>query len=338
MSTERRPDQLVLQEQIAKTETITIRELVALNSTAKLNLKPAFQRNKVWSKEAKAYLIDTIMRGLPVPEIFAYGSGEAVLSIIDGQQRLSAILEFISGELNLWVDNKVYGFEDFDIVEQQKFSSYELTFRVIQSRDSFLIRDLFQRLNKYTVVLNAQEIRHAVSESSLVRLAESLALDSFWRSSGLFTKQGRQRMKDIERCLELLLALEFGPIDPGRVAIDLALRRHDEAKLAAIEKSFRQTLFIVKSVLGNQTFAHRFSWGDFYPFFMAVSQLAPLKLSSEKAEALRSTLLAFRRETRSENAKGLALQYQKGLIYGTHGKERRSKVEIFLTLLRRELK
>jgi hypothetical protein len=88
---------LVSKDQIASTKSLSVRDIGELAATGRLNLKPSFQRNLVWSKEAKSYLIDTMIRGLPVPEIIAYGSPETVLSIIDGQQRLSTILDCAKG-------------------------------------------------------------------------------------------------------------------------------------------------------------------------------------------------------------------------------------------------
>src|SRR5437867_2369568 len=71
----------------------------------KLVFKPPFQRNPVWVDKHKAYLIDTVIRGLPVPEIYIQketdDKGETVYSIVDGQQRVRALLEFAKGDVML---------------------------------------------------------------------------------------------------------------------------------------------------------------------------------------------------------------------------------------------
>ncbi len=64
-----------------------------------LELRPPFQRRPVWSDEEKAFLIDSILRGYPVPEIYVQSStnGPAVhYAVVDGQQRLRACLEYLA--------------------------------------------------------------------------------------------------------------------------------------------------------------------------------------------------------------------------------------------------
>ena len=49
---------------------ITVSDLVQWFTKKELELSPKYQRNNVWNEKAKAYLIDTIVRGLPIPPIF----------------------------------------------------------------------------------------------------------------------------------------------------------------------------------------------------------------------------------------------------------------------------
>ena len=42
---------------------------------SELDIRPPFQRNPVWSEKQKSFLVDTILRGYPIPEIlYARGS------------------------------------------------------------------------------------------------------------------------------------------------------------------------------------------------------------------------------------------------------------------------
>jgi uncharacterized protein with ParB-like and HNH nuclease domain len=70
-----------------------------------LELKPPFQRNPVWTYKQKSYLIDTILRGCPIPELyiqeFTDANGLEVVKIVDGQQRVRACVEFIAGDFSL---------------------------------------------------------------------------------------------------------------------------------------------------------------------------------------------------------------------------------------------
>ena len=86
------------------TRVYSISDFVEWESSNLLNLSPDFQRRSVWSEKAKSYLIDTIIQGKPIPKILItqeVGARRNVRVVVDGQQRLRAILEFISGAFRI---------------------------------------------------------------------------------------------------------------------------------------------------------------------------------------------------------------------------------------------
>ncbi len=56
---------------------------------------PGFQRNFVWDIKRASRLIESIIVGLPVPQIFLYEQGRDKYLVIDGQQRLMSIYYFV---------------------------------------------------------------------------------------------------------------------------------------------------------------------------------------------------------------------------------------------------
>jgi len=60
-----------------------------------LNLRPGYQRSAVWDKDQKGNLIDSIMRGCPMPLFLIYAYRCDTNECIDGQNRLTAIKEYI---------------------------------------------------------------------------------------------------------------------------------------------------------------------------------------------------------------------------------------------------
>lgn len=56
---------------------------------------PPFQRNYVWDVKRASKLIESIILGLPVPQVFLYERGKNNFYVIDGQQRLLTIYFFI---------------------------------------------------------------------------------------------------------------------------------------------------------------------------------------------------------------------------------------------------
>ena len=92
-----------------------------------LDLSPHFQRRPVWRPDQSAYLVDTILHGLPFPEIYirclTTSAGATTYQIVDGQQRIRAILDFIRGDLVVdgpeiagWLVGKTFD----DLSEDQK--------------------------------------------------------------------------------------------------------------------------------------------------------------------------------------------------------------------------
>jgi uncharacterized protein with ParB-like and HNH nuclease domain len=70
-----------------------------------LVLRPPFQRNPVWTETQRSYLIDSILRGYPIPELYMQeavdSKGREVHTVVDGQQRIRACLEFVEGNFSL---------------------------------------------------------------------------------------------------------------------------------------------------------------------------------------------------------------------------------------------
>lgn len=98
---------------------------------AELQMNPPFQRNPVWLVRQKSFLIDTILNGLPIPEIYMQETvsedGHAKYIVVDGQQRLRAVLEFLEGDFAIdakdspqWADMT---FDDLSGAQKNKFIS-----------------------------------------------------------------------------------------------------------------------------------------------------------------------------------------------------------------------
>lgn len=56
---------------------------------------PAFQRNYIWDKKRASKLIESIIIGLPIPQVFLYENAKNSFLVIDGQQRLMSIYYFM---------------------------------------------------------------------------------------------------------------------------------------------------------------------------------------------------------------------------------------------------
>ena len=67
-----------------------------------LIIQPPFQRKPVWKDRQKCYLIESILLALPIPEIYIQqitaSDGKTTYAIVDGQQRIRTILQFVAAE------------------------------------------------------------------------------------------------------------------------------------------------------------------------------------------------------------------------------------------------
>src|SRR5215208_5704465 len=89
-----------------QTTRLSINDLYFRYREGELELAPEFQRNSVWPPRAKAYLIDTILSDRPIPLFFfqetrSAQTGRPMWAVIDGQQRLRAIFEFLDDHVRL---------------------------------------------------------------------------------------------------------------------------------------------------------------------------------------------------------------------------------------------
>src|SRR5690349_23840322 len=88
-----------------------IRTIVSRIDTKDLNLQPEFQRGEVWSKLKKQRLIDSILRDWHVPPIHVIENPKSrKQEVLDGQQRLAAIRDFVQGSFT--VDGSIQPYDE----------------------------------------------------------------------------------------------------------------------------------------------------------------------------------------------------------------------------------
>lgn len=131
-----------------------------------LAIKPPYQRKPVWVARQKCYLIESILRGLPVPEIYIQQittpDGDTTYAIVDGQQRMRSVLQFVGAEsdpeeaeYNKFALDKLeptsdwhnFTFADLPAEVKKKFYGYQFAVRYLDTDDDDEVRDMFRRLN-----------------------------------------------------------------------------------------------------------------------------------------------------------------------------------------------
>ncbi len=91
----------------------TVDEILDLRKNRMLTVNPEYQRGAVWSPSQKKRLIDSILRGYPIPLIYLHhiktivaGMQREDLEVIDGQQRINSFYEFREGAFKLFDPKK----------------------------------------------------------------------------------------------------------------------------------------------------------------------------------------------------------------------------------------
>jgi hypothetical protein len=222
-------------------------------SPSQITLNPKFQRHAVWSTLAKSYLINTVLQGLPLPIFFIRNCTDTqtkkiAREVIDGQQRLRAIFNFIDNGFPLEkVQNEQYGglyFSQLPDAIQYDILSYELTVNELEGIDDKDVLDIFARLNSYGVKLNNQELLNVKYFGYFKQLAYSLGFTfaKFWERNKLFSNANIMRMKETEFVSDLLVSMLDGVQDIK--SLDKYYQIYDERfdEREVLEARFKETI------------------------------------------------------------------------------------------------
>lgn len=187
----------------------TIKELVALIDKESINLSPDYQRNYIWTSNDQKYLVDTIIKGYPLPSFFVYIDKNGKYEMVDGQQRSKTIYRFIKGQITSSKFTGVKSFKDFN---PQDILSYRIPFIVIKNlAPNDNLRDFYVLINKKGVHLNVPEVNKSEYYDKLfLKLAYEVLDYQNLIDLNLFTERSIKRMNDRAYVEELLGYLKLG--------------------------------------------------------------------------------------------------------------------------------
>jgi hypothetical protein len=197
----------------ATSENMSIKCVVISIAEGSIDLDPDYQRGYVWDNRRASLLIDSIMRGFPIPPI--YGHLEhmtGVCAIVDGKQRLMSIQRFLNNEFALILDEPSEitdrYFEQFTKSQQRILNNASLTFIKLRG-DKPSAMEAFRRLNVSNVTLTPQELRNCIFAGPFNDCVKTLANDKIFREFA-----SRYRIKGRMGCEETIvrfLAMQSQP-------------------------------------------------------------------------------------------------------------------------------
>jgi len=234
-------------------------------------LQPKFQRRAAWEPAARSYLIDTIVRQLPLPKVYlrkivSPKTDLMAYEVVDGQQRLRAILDFYAGALTISKShNPDFGGSTFEMLPdsvRRSFLDYEISTEVMEKATDPEVWALFERLNTYTLTLNKQERLNAkwfgyFKQTAYKLAAEESALEA-WRHLKIFGDQQIARMKEVELTSDILVAIVKGISDITEIGKMYERYDSEFPERKEVSELFEKSLSFLKEHLSDSISSTRF--------------------------------------------------------------------------------
>ena len=232
-----------------------------------LILQPDFQRHFIWSAAKSSRLIESALMEVPLPAVYLFEEPNGKISVIDGQQRLTAFISFVRG--SFLHSNKPFALSGLNALEHlngEKFSSLSreeqrkirgtnirtITFK--KESDPDLKFDVFERLNAESTSLNAQELRNCVYRGPYNDLLKELSeFPDFRRLMGISAPH--KRMRDVEYVLRFAAFYHKPYSSPIKRFLNQDMeenRNISETDARKLREAFRKTVRIIRTLLGDK--------------------------------------------------------------------------------------
>lgn len=174
-----------------------------------LLIAPDFQRRNVWKQKQRVELVESIIMGIPLPVIYLFESADGKKQVVDGRQRITAIIDFLNNEFPL-KDLKILPqynnkrFSELPPKIQGIFEDYQIFCYVIQPPTPERVKyDIFDRVNRGGTMLNSQEMRSALYQGEATKLIDEICQsDEFLKVTG--NAVSPIRMRDRYAALRIL--------------------------------------------------------------------------------------------------------------------------------------
>lgn len=213
---------------------------------------PKVQRELVWTKSQKQLLIDSLIKDYDIPKFYMRKLDSSVYDVIDGQQRINAIIEFMNDEYPTMVDS---GYLEKESLSQKKWSELSTDFQIefkSRSLDVVILRDYtdeeaeeaFLRLQNGTP-LKAPEKRRAI-QGNMRSVVEELSHHSIFDYCGFPDTHFAN-----EDMIAKIFAIMFsgGPASISSQALTNMYKHHADISMTdTVPKLTKQSLnFLVKA-------------------------------------------------------------------------------------------
>jgi len=308
-------DSLVIQQ--SDFSLAAIYEMVSHNA---IDISPHYQRRDRWSPEKQSALIESFLLNVPVPPVYLSEDEYGQYSVIDGKQRITAIRDFLCGDLRLRHLKKFPELEGARFIDLPSQLQNALTIRpyirvttLLKQSNENLKYEVFLRLNTGGDTLKPQEIRNVAYSGAFNDLLFQLSETPFLRDRLKITgdkSPAFRSMEDLEHVLRFFTIQErwenIGNVLGQEMDDFMAGHRTDAS--ATLKRTFLRAIHACESIWGgnafhkptdNNTWREQFISPLYDAQMVGASLLTDdeiLRVSRRKANALRQTRNLFETE------------------------------------------
>ena len=258
-----------------RTMNIVVDQIVSRIDHNEINLAPTFQRKVgIWKDQQKSRLIESLLLRIPIPVFYVAADKNETWSVVDGVQRTSTIYGYVKGNFSLTrleylTKLECHSYEQLPRPMQRRIHETQLIVNVIEpGTPEEVMFNIFRRINTGGLMLNGQEIRHALHPGPIGSFLQELTeCEEFLEATSRSIKT--DRMGDRE-CVLRFLAFHIDAWE-GYSANDLdgylglAMKKvnamhADERR--DLSRDFRKAMSASYEMFGDHAFRKPFTEGE----------------------------------------------------------------------------
>ena len=281
-----------------------------------LDTSPDFQRKLVWKKQHKYSFIDTILMNYPFPEVYIASSDmdvDQLISkeiVVDGKQRLTAIVDYIKGINDFASQTKVKPFNELVNDEKRDFLNYLVTVKDLKDMHMDNIKEIFQRINSTEYSLNTIEKTNAqfgdgefavfckqivdaaynpTKEDTDIVLDKQIKdeLNEFFINNNIFSENDISRMFDVQYVMLIISTFLEGSYYGRSAKVNEYFEKYNtEFRIYEVPLGYLLNSIRIINQLQLSKFSYWFNKANLYTLIIELSKKESTKLDLQKLETL----------------------------------------------------
>lgn len=267
-------------EHTVRTQAVTydIGTIIQQIDDKKIKLNPEYQRKYRWDDVKSSRLIESLILNIPIPFIYLSNDvdidsdvtdEDGYYSVIDGQQRLTAIKNYLEDKFALTGLGIISDLDGLKFSQLPDFLKRRINDRTINclridsTVDETVKFDVFERLNTGSVQLTSQELRNSTYGGPFNKLLQELSKDQTFIALTHFSKKRIDKMDDLEFILRFFALTggrykKYTPLMSNFLSRFMQQHQNDQPeKIQTFRKQFLSAMQRIARHLGTEAFAKK---------------------------------------------------------------------------------